>query len=73
MKNPLHRRPLYISPWCIRIKPRMKVSFDTIWHIADHGRDGSGKVITQIIDEFDREYWLRLRPLAFRYIAWRTR
>lgn len=57
----LNSRPFLVTPWAIYIKPRLKVSYDTIWHFIEHGQDEQGRQRIQIIDDQDREYWVRLK------------
>jgi hypothetical protein len=62
----IKRRPLAVTPWFIWIKPRLKVRYIDIRFHREHGKDDQGKIRVQIVDDFDREYWIRLSPLRYR-------
>jgi hypothetical protein len=67
----LKRRPLLVTPWAIWIKLRLRIPYCTIRLYVEHGEDERGRTRMQIIDEFDREYWVRLKPWhykLFRYL-----
>lgn len=64
-----HRRPLYVTPWGIRIKWGLKIPYNHIAFYKDHGTDEQGRQRIQIVDEMDREYWVRLSRFQYRLFA----
>ena len=65
----LKKRPLLITPFSLWIKPRLKIRFRDIRLFLEHGTDEQGRAILQVVDELDREYWVRLKP--WQYIMFR--
>lgn len=61
----LSRRPFLVTPWSIWIKPGLKLKYRDIWHVNELEKVG-GKTRLHIIDEMDREYWIRLKPHQWR-------
>jgi hypothetical protein len=55
-----------VTPWAIWIKPRLKIRYRFIKFYLEHGTDEQGRVRVQIVDEIDRDYWVRLKPNQYR-------
>ena len=56
----LKKRPLLITPFSLWVKPGLKIRF-----FLEHGADEAGRMQLQIVDELDREYWVRLKPFQY--------
>lgn len=67
-----NRRPFLITPWSIWIKPRLKIPFIAVWAALYRGEDEQGRIRVELIDDFDRVYWLRLTPRQFDFVQRRT-
>lgn len=61
----MNRRPFLVTPWAIWIKPRLKIRYRNIRFYKEHGTDEAGRAILQVVDELDREYWVRLKPFQY--------
>lgn len=61
----LKKRPFMVTPWAIWIKPRLKLRYRYIKFYREHGTDEAGRIRLQIVDELDREYWVRLKPRQY--------
>lgn len=62
----LKKRPFLVTLWAIWIKPRLKIRYIDIRFHREHGKDDQGKILLQIVDDFDREYWVRMSPWRYR-------
>lgn len=56
----IKRRPMMLTPFAIWIKPRLKIRYRYIKFYLEHGTDEQGRIRIQIVDEIDRDYWVRL-------------
>ena len=56
------RRPFLVTPWAIWINPRLKLRCRYIKFWLDMGTDDRGRTIVKIVDEIDRDYWVRMSP-----------
>lgn len=63
----LSRRPLLVTPWSIWIKPGLQLKYRDIWHINELEKV-EGKTRLHILDEMDREYWVRVTPFQLKVI-----
>ena len=68
----IRRRPMLVTPWSIWIKPRLRVKYIDIRFWKDLGMDENGKQKVQLVDELDREYFVRLSPRQYRMLRWRA-
>ena len=65
----IKRRPLLLTPWTIWVKPRLKIRYHDIRFHLEHGTDDQGRIRVQIVDESDREYWLRMTPWQYAFFC----
>ncbi len=58
----LKRRPFLVTPLAIWVNPRLKLRcrFIRLW--LDMGTDDPGRTIAKIVDDLDRDYWVRMTP-----------
>jgi len=64
----LKRRPLLVTPFSIWIKPRLKIRYIDVRFFKEHGADETGRIRIQLVDDIDREYWIRLKPFQYRIL-----
>lgn len=62
----MKRRPLLALPWTIWLKPGVTIHKRAVLFVKEHGIDAQGRIRVQIVDDFDREYWLRLTRWQYR-------
>jgi len=67
-----NRRPFLVTPWSVWINPHLKIRYRFIKFYLEHGMDDQGRIRTQIVDEIDREYWVRLKPWQHRMLSRRV-
>lgn len=63
------RRPLFVTPFSIWLKPGLKIKCTDILFHLEHETDEQGRIRLQLVDEMDRAYWVRLTPKQYRIFS----